>query len=199
MKPILTQIFCNGVRRCCWKGAVSTINISIGHKYWWSKIQTFYQLDHFRILYWGKTWALKLLLRSLYKSSILEKTTGLLVAQLAFQILLWGYMTALQISTLNSTSDCFPSSFQWSSISIQYANVQQQKNGYDCGLFSIAYAMAICNRQESEGLQFDTTVMRWHLYDCLEDQLMKHFPSKVRKYAKMIRCEEKEQFFCHCC
>ena len=61
--------------------------------------------------------------------------------------------------------------------------------------FSISYAMAICNGQEPEGLQFDTTVMRRHLYDCLEDQQMKHFPSKVRKYAKIIKREEKVQVF----
>ena len=27
---------------------------------------------------------------------------------------------------------------------------------------------------------------------------MKHFPSKVRKYAKIIKHEEKVQVFCHC-
>ena len=52
--------------------------------------------------------------------------------------------------------------------------LQKQTNMSDCGAFAIAFAMAICNRQRPELLCFDITKMRRHLYNCLEDGLMRH-------------------------
>ena len=55
--------------------------------------------------------------------------------------------------------------------------LQKQPNHYDCGLFSIANAMAICNVQSPKGLKYDRKVMRKHLAGCLEDKVFRHFPA----------------------
>ena len=53
-----------------------------------------------------------------------------------------------------------------------YIGFQKQPNSTDCGLFSIANAMAIINEQEPELLNYDVGFMRRHLAGCLEDQMM---------------------------
>ena len=46
----------------------------------------------------------------------------------------------------------------------------------DCGLFSIAYAVALMNGIEPDGLIFDQSKMRNHLIDCFEKQELQPFP-----------------------
>ena len=83
-------------------------------------------------------------------------------------------------------------------IVVHYANVQQQKNFSDCGLFAIAFAMSICNEQCPEELCYDTTVMRQHLFDCFEHQKMQPFPSKPRRCFKKTLRQITFRVFCHC-
>ena len=66
-------------------------------------------------------------------------------------------------------------------ITMHFLLLQKQTNMSDCGVFAIAFAMAICNRQRPELLCFDITKMRRHLYNCLEDGLMRHFPASHRQ------------------
>ena len=83
-------------------------------------------------------------------------------------------------------------------ITLQYANVQKQPNDCDCGLFAIAFAMAICNGQTPEEELFGVTRMREHLYDCIENKMMKHFQAKKRRCTNKTRKIETLKVFCHC-
>ena len=69
---------------------------------------------------------------------------------------------------------------------------------YDCGAFAIAFAMAICNRQRPELLCFDITKMRRHLYNCLEDGLMRHFPASHWQRRHETTRTEMVKVFCKC-
>ena len=59
--------------------------------------------------------------------------------------------------------------------------------------------MAICNRQRPELLCFDITKMRRHLYNCLEDGLMHHFPASHRQRHHETTRTEMVKVFCKCC
>ena len=69
---------------------------------------------------------------------------------------------------------------------------------HDCGLFSIANAMAIINEQEPELLNYDVDMMRRHLAGCLEDEMISHFPAKKRSIRKMTRKTETMGIYCVC-
>ena len=75
---------------------------------------------------------------------------------------------------------------------------QKQPNSDDCGLFSIANAMAIINEQEPELLNYDVDMMRRHLAGCLEDEMIRHFPAKKRSLRKMTRKTETMGIYCVC-
>ena len=45
--------------------------------------------------------------------------------------------------------------------------VQQQPNGSDCGMFAPAFATCLVHYQTPETLQFDKSMMRQHLLECL--------------------------------
>ena len=73
-----------------------------------------------------------------------------------------------------------------------YIVFKKQPNSTDCGLFSIANAMAIINEQEPELLNYDVGLMRSHLAGCLEDQMMRHFPAKKKSILKKIDKEDED-------
>ena len=59
-------------------------------------------------------------------------------------------------------------------------------------------AMAICNGQNPDELTFDITRMRRHLYDCLEEKQMRHFPAHPSKRRQTICKKETIQVYCRC-
>ena len=72
---------------------------------------------------------------------------------------------------------------------------------YVCGVFAIAFAMTICNRQRPELLCFEITKIRRHLqllYNCLEDGLMLHFPASHRQRCHETTRTEMVKVFCKC-
>ena len=77
-------------------------------------------------------------------------------------------------------------------------STEKQTNMSDCGVFAIAFAMAICSRQWPELLCFDITKMRRHLYNCLEDGLMRHFPASHRQRRHETTRTEMVKVFCKC-
>ena len=83
-------------------------------------------------------------------------------------------------------------------ITMHFLLLQKQTNMSDCGVFAIAFAMAICNRQRPELLCFDITKMRRHLYNCLEDGLMRHFPASHRQRRHETTRAEMVKVFCKC-
>ena len=62
----------------------------------------------------------------------------------------------------------------------------RQPNGNDCGLFALAFAMAICLGQAPEDLHFNVKLImiRSFLSSCLLEKKMKAFPSRRRTVKK---------------
>ena len=54
--------------------------------------------------------------------------------------------------------------------------VQQQGNGYDCGIFAIAFATDIAYNHKPEQRTYNQSVMRKHLLAQLENETMTPFP-----------------------
>ena len=60
--------------------------------------------------------------------------------------------------------------------------VQQQKNGSDCGVFSIAYASSLVCKEAPETVMYDHTKMRPHLLKCLQTGVIKQFPTSAVRF-----------------
>lgn len=65
--------------------------------------------------------------------------------------------------------------------------VHQQRNGVDCGVFSIAFAASIAFREDPIKCNFDISLMRKHLINCLKKENMKVFP-KLLNTARIKKC-----------
>ena len=61
--------------------------------------------------------------------------------------------------------------------------MQQQENGYDCGIFAIAFATDIACNQKPEQRTYNQSVMKKHLLAQLENETMTPF-SEQRKEVK---------------
>ena len=79
-----------------------------------------------------------------------------------------------------------------------FFGLQKQPDHHDCGLFAIANAMAICNGQSPDGLNYNTKVMRKHLAGCLEDKVFHHFPASKRSYKQKTKRSEVHKVYCTC-
>ena len=79
-----------------------------------------------------------------------------------------------------------------------FFGLQKQPDHHDCGLFAIANAMAICNGQSPDGLNYSTKVMRKHLAECLEDKVFHHFPASKRSYKQKTKRSEILKVYCTC-
>ena len=88
------------------------------------------------------------------------------------------YTLRKQIASILKTPD---SSFQ-----IRFPDVQRQSGGSDCGLFAIAFAVALCFGSDPHLLSFDQQKMRDHLLDCFVKEILNSFPSssKPRRLAR---------------
>jgi len=62
-------------------------------------------------------------------------------------------------------------------ISLDYVPVQQQINGSDCGVFSIAFATCLAFAVDLSHVAFDVSKMRSHLQDCLQCGKITMFPT----------------------
>ena len=58
--------------------------------------------------------------------------------------------------------------------------------GYDCGLFALASACAICNGQDPSTIRFDQAMMWQHLIDGLSNKLLTPFPGKIKRHVKKL-------------
>ena len=73
--------------------------------------------------------------------------------------------------------------------------VQQQKDGFDCGLFSIVFAYHAAAGDNVKRLNFDQDKMRRHLVSCLSDQKLTPFPQHETA-KKIVKCSLKHIFHC---
>ena len=68
-------------------------------------------------------------------------------------------------------------------------DVEQQTNGSDCGVLSIAYAFDICSGLNPCVVRFDHSRIRQHLANCLENCQVTRFP---------IHCTYSVWYTSHC-
>ena len=63
-----------------------------------------------------------------------------------------------------------------STISLLTKSLQQQKNGVDCGLFSIAFATILAFGWDPSTVTYEAVLLRVHLIKCFDNNLMAEFP-----------------------
>lgn len=61
--------------------------------------------------------------------------------------------------------------------SITLVPVQQQQNGSDCSVFSIAFATSLVYGRNSKNVTYDIPRMRTHLLNCVKGGYMHPFPT----------------------
>lgn len=66
-------------------------------------------------------------------------------------------------------------------ITLDFPNVQCQRGGSDCGLFSIAFTASLCTGSDPENLQYNQKCFRDHLLGCIEKRHITPFPSTMKK------------------
>ena len=87
-----------------------------------------------------------------------------------------------QMTQLFSPDDSIPT--------FERRKCHRQMGVNDCGVFAIAYAVALMNGNEPDGMVFDQSKMRKHLLRCLENQKLEPFP--IYRYSKSLN-EDGEQ------
>ena len=80
----------------------------------------------------------------------------------------------LPSDTKKVTSDLIR--YRGDAIILSYNNVQWQSGVNGCGLFSIAFAAAICSGGNPATKVFDRALMRQHLKDCFIKRRISSFP-----------------------
>lgn len=80
---------------------------------------------------------------------------------------------------------------------LEFQSVSKQRGGSDCGLFSIAFATAICFKINPVAVDFKQEDLRGHLFMCLEDRKMVPFPSRKKKIENCLS-KVKISVYCEC-
>ena len=74
------------------------------------------------------------------------------------------------------------------SIKMKYLDTQMQCGSADCGIFAIAFALALANGEQPGAYYFDQPKMRNHLMECLESKRILAFPVKrKRRRGSMVK------------
>ena len=77
--------------------------------------------------------------------------------------------------------------------------MQHQAGGSDCGLFAIAFAVALCFGLNPSKLIFEQSKMRDHLLHCLKENEFTNFPFSINPmWKKKKTVINKETLFCFC-
>ena len=86
------------------------------------------------------------------------------------------------------------------SITLQFMNVHRQVGSNDCGLYSLAYATALCNGIDPTACIFDQEEMRPHFFKCImASRVLTPFPIlKQRRASSKPKKVEGISIYCHC-
>ena len=85
------------------------------------------------------------------------------------------------------------------SFTIRVVNVQHQEGGDSCGLFAIAMAYDLCNRQDPFVSTYNESRLRPHLQRCFQQEKISQFPGgNQRRKRKRILHEITVDVFCSC-
>lgn len=76
---------------------------------------------------------------------------------------------------------------------------QQQGNGYDCGVFAIAFATSLANGIDPATLLYNPDTMRTHLDSCMKSGVLLPFPSTTSRIKRSRKdAVKKVPLFCYC-
>ena len=93
---------------------------------------------------------------------------------------------------------CCITQFKGENIKINIVPLQQQQNGFDCGVYAMASMVSFVNKKDLASISFDEKKLGDHLYDCCKQGRLMPFPSAKqnvrRNTAKLISVE----LFCSC-
>ena len=111
------------------------------------------------------------------------------------------YDSARPSSISDRTKMAVCSFFKCSSDALHFdlVNVEKQQNSYDCGVFAIANATELACGKDPAVCRWDTDRMRQHLKQCLEEGVIKRFPTLQRKRVALgsrVRRTLLERIFC---
>ena len=82
---------------------------------------------------------------------------------------------------------------------LNWADIQHQDNGTDCGLFSIANTIALCEGKSPQTYNWVKRTMRKHLADCFKRGKISLFPfSSDTRSNKGITNKEIIKVYCYC-
>ena len=88
------------------------------------------------------------------------------------------------------------------SFTMRFINVQIQSGASDCGLFALAFAVALCEGKDPHNCLFDQTQMRNHLAMCFEKCELTDFPAstnlKPRRSKSSVKLIRNIQVYCTC-
>ena len=101
-------------------------------------------------------------------SSLTERATSVVYLYDSLQKETLNKNLVKQIARLRKSEDAEPRAISKA--------VQQQGNGYDCGIFAIAFATDIAYNHKPEQRTYNQSVMRKHLLAQLENETMTLFP-----------------------
>ena len=83
-------------------------------------------------------------------------------------------------------------------ITINYIDVQTQSNCSDCGVFSLAFGISLCQGEDPSTISCITYQLRDHLYKCLENHKMSTFPRRNHQRIARSGHQETFNFYCEC-
>ena len=88
---------------------------------------------------------------------------------------------------------------QTPSFTIRVVNVQRQEGGDSCGLFAIAMAYDLCNRNDPFASAYNEPRLRPHLQHCFQQEKISQFPGgNQSRRRKRIHNEISVDVFCTC-
>ena len=86
-----------------------------------------------------------------------------------------------------------------SPLCLNYMDVTQQRNSYDCGVFSIAYAYDVSRGKDPCQVDYNHKMIRRHLTNCFENNNITEFPSVGdRSIVDRVRLIETVELHCVC-
>ncbi len=91
---------------------------------------------------------------------------------------------------------------KYSEFTVRQVEVQRQIGNADCGLFSTAFAYALCYDLDPHGIQFNQSAMRAHFDLCVDKEKIDMFPVSTRCRQKNTKSRIKSvkmvSVFCTC-
>ncbi len=84
------------------------------------------------------------------------------------------------------------------SITYIVQSCQRQGNGYDCGVFAIAFAVSLAFGENPSKLVYDPAKLRNHLKICFSSHTLKPFPFNISRSKRLRTTRYSQDVYCYC-